>query len=514
MAFWRAYPSLGETYAWHDTVLWLNVFADAVIGLSLLVVTTALLIFARKQTKTQFTAAIALAALLVCAAATQVINVGTTWFGFYGHYGIAKAIAAGIALICTMMLLRYLPRQSELKNINNLRADLRLEILQQKRRSTSLRHTEKRFKTFLQHAPNGMLIADRLTGSIYYSNDMAHTIFGYKPGELTRRLVTDLIPKRLRHLISPTHNELFDTQKALDGDPKSGADFICMRKDESEFPTDIRISNITSNNKDVFVITFQDITARKDYEEQARQEFMAASHVSRLSTVGQMATGLAHELNQPLTAISNNLYTAMLIQRQKKNPDPVLLELMEENYQSAQHAGQIIQSLRQLVRKDLGPKKLVNINDLVESTLKLIKPEALASDIKIKLALEPSLPETVMDPVQIQQVIINLARNAVEAFTGQTHCADSPCLLVRTQLDEPSKIRVSVLDNGPGLSANIKANLFQAFRSSKKEGMGLGLSICRSIIESHGGDLWHEDDANHGTKFNFSLPIIVETNDG
>jgi len=229
-----------------------------------------------------------------------------------------------------------------------------------------------------------------------------------------------------------------------------------------------------------------------------------------------MAAGLAHELNQPLTAIGNNLHTAMSMEKQKNNPDPELLEMMQENYESSQRAGQIIHSLRQMVSKEGGTKEAHDINQLVLTTANLISPEALAASVDIKLYLTDDLPSIMLEAVQIQQVIVNLGRNAIEAFIDQrqsdgrsaTKCDAN--IMIRTELLDDKNIHVSVSDNGSGLRPDIEAELFHPYVTSKASGMGLGLSICRSIIESHGGRLWHDSAYNVGTKFCFTIPITVQ----
>jgi C4-dicarboxylate-specific signal transduction histidine kinase len=217
-----------------------------------------------------------------------------------------------------------------------------------------------------------------------------------------------------------------------------------------------------------------------------------------------MAASLAHELNQPLTAISNNLFTAISMHKRHANPDPLLLEMAEENYQSAQRAGEIIKSLRRLVRKSDGSQCQTDINDLVKNTTELINPEARIAGIELDLTLTPSLPEANIDPVQIQQVLVNLGRNAIEALS--TTEQNQRVIRISTERYAETMILVKVYDNGPGLAEKIKADLFSPNVTSKETGVGLGLSICLSIVEAQGGQLWHDEGQDQGATFCFTLP--------
>jgi two-component system sensor kinase FixL len=437
----------------------------------------------------------------------------TVWHGDYGLHGLAKAVTAAISIATAAILLPQLPKlmalrsQKELEVLNN---SLRLKIKEQEAAAEGFRDTEQQLRTFLQLAPEGILIV-KSSGRILYSNDMLNTMFGHEPDELEGHSVAELIPERSRELVSPFHNDLYDDKLARS--ENGGAEFVAMRQDGSEFPIEIRISPILKGgigNNGTVLATLRNITERKKKEEDTRKNLEQLAHVSRLNTVGQMAAGLAHELNQPLTAITSNLYTAMSIQRNKSNPDSELIEMMEENYDSALRAGQIIKSLRQLVRKKEGEKEVTNVNSLVQTSSNFIGAEAKARDVDISLNLEKSLPHTLADAVQLQQVIINIGRNAIEAFVGKKQ--NDRVLRIGTSLGENDMILVTVSDNGPGMDEEVQANLFQPYFTSKETGMGLGLSICRSIVESHGGELWLESGHTQGSLFQFTLPILTTKN--
>jgi signal transduction histidine kinase len=253
------------------------------------------------------------------------------------------------------------------------------------------------------------------------------------------------------------------------------------------------------------VLIYENITDRKRFEERDRRLRAELADVSRQTTAGEMASGLAHELNQPLTSISHNCHSALLCARDASAPDAALIESISEIYQQTQRAGNIVRSLRQLARHDSGNFISTNINKLVEETIRLTKPEATEKGVDVRLSLTTDLPESLVDPVQIQQVLVNLERNSVESM-GQGSC-NPRSLTIFTTVDHDTDIRVTVHDTGPGLTGGIKDKIFTAFQTTKPDGMGLGLSISRSIVEAHGGRLWFDENGAVGTTFHFTLPV-------
>lgn len=267
----------------------------------------------------------------------------------------------------------------------------------------------------------------------------------------------------------------------------------------------VRFTTFTVGNDRFSVLVRQDVTERRLLEERDSQLRTELAHTSRLNTVGEMATGLAHELNQPLTAISHNCDALLLSLSQHSGLDDELVDMATDIYNQAQHAGGIIRSLRRLMRKDTVYKKSVELNQLVEETVRLTHPEAREKNVNVILNLANGLPNLSMDPVQIQQVLVNLQRNGFEAMSSSA--SETRDLRISTSLDSHNGILVSVQDTGPGFAPEIRQRLFEPFQTTTKNGMGLGLSICRSIVESHGGRLWLEQDEGAKTVLHFTLPI-------
>ena len=225
------------------------------------------------------------------------------------------------------------------------------------------------------------------------------------------------------------------------------------------------------------------------------------SHFSRVNLMGQMATGLAHELSQPLTAISQNVDAAISTAKQQKGANPDLLNILTELDDQAHRGGDILRSLRGFIRKDQGEMAPFDVNELVTQTERLLHHEAMAQGVSLQFHFQ-KLPLLTCNRIQIAQVLINLVRNALEAITE----ANSPekRIVVQGNL-KPDLLEISVEDTGPGIDPNV--TLFKQFETSKKNGMGLGLSICRTIAEANGGRLWHDAKYNGGARFCLSFPV-------
>ena len=492
-----------------NDILWLNVVSDTIIAIVFFSIALTFFFVLNKLRKTSFMPLLILLSLFnIACGISHLFNIWSIWHSNYAIHGFIKAITAIISLATIYVLIPRLGVLASLRNdysLATLNIELQKEIQMQQHSSVELSLAQQQLKAYLQYAPDGILIANP-KGEIEYSNDMVNSMFGYENEELTGRTVADLAPKKLRDLIN--ENIPFDDNKTRSA--VSGVEMIGTCKNGSEFLLEAHLNSITSEKHAAVIVTLRDITQRKSHEEQARKEFIELAHVSRLSTLGEMATGLAHELNQPLTAISNNLHTALSIEKNKTEPDNNLIEIMQENYDSAQRAGKIIGSLRQLVRKDSGVKQAISLNELVKTTINIIAPEARIANVDIYQELDHRLPSsTLIDITQIQQVVVNLGRNAIESFANFSD-SSQPRIIIKTATLGSESILVKIIDNGPGLSQKVKEKLFQPYITSKKTGMGLGLSICRTIIESHGGRLWHEYTSNQNTAFCFTIPIVTE----
>jgi signal transduction histidine kinase len=247
-----------------------------------------------------------------------------------------------------------------------------------------------------------------------------------------------------------------------------------------------------------------DITERKLAEEISRQQQEKLQMTARLITVGEMASTLAHEINQPLAAIAN--YNRGSVRRLRSGvwDATELIEAMEKSGEQAERAGRIIQRVREFVRKREPNVASCDVNEVITGVVRMIEIEAEKNTTKVKLALAPALPPVRADKVMIEQIILNLVKNAIEAMQDTAH--ESRELTIRTSPGASGAIEIEVADSGRGLSPQLEENLFTPFFTTKPEGMGMGLHICRSIIELHDGRLWANRNSAGGSTFHFTLP--------
>jgi PAS domain S-box-containing protein len=249
----------------------------------------------------------------------------------------------------------------------------------------------------------------------------------------------------------------------------------------------------------------RDITDKKRAEEEAQQHHQDMAHVIRLSTAGEMASGMAHELNQPLTAIASYCVTAASLVNSMSSPPPQLGEILERATKQAHRAGDIIRHLREFVSKGGRHRELLELDQAIRDIIILLKHEVQASRVRIIIHPGCLARKVMADKIQIEQVLINLVRNSLEAI-GSSNISGGQVVL-KTQLLSTDTVLVTVSDNGPGVNPELVDIVFHPFQSDKMTGMGIGLSISSTIIEAHGGKLWVDKDYQNGALFGFELPV-------
>jgi len=248
-----------------------------------------------------------------------------------------------------------------------------------------------------------------------------------------------------------------------------------------------------------------DISARKAAEEDASRRREQVELLGRVSLLGEMTASLAHELSQPLTAIVNNATAAMQYIEQGKLVPEQLQEILTDVVGDGRRAYDIMNNVRNAIKKGSAIRGPINLNDVVKAVTHMVHPDAAAHFCKVEISLAPSLPAIEGDPTQIQQVLINLVRNAFDAMH------DTPpgrrIVEIATNYDRDGTIWVAVRDHGSGISDAIRERLFEQFFTTKEEGLGMGLAIVRSIVEAHGGSIEAENADGGGARFHFRLPI-------
>jgi signal transduction histidine kinase len=245
--------------------------------------------------------------------------------------------------------------------------------------------------------------------------------------------------------------------------------------------------------------------SRRQSEMEAQQLRQELAHVARTATIGQLTTSLAHELNQPLTAILSNAQAAQRFLA----ADPVDLEevrdILKDIVDDDKRAGEVIHRLRNLLKKGNPEFRALDLNETVGEVARLVSGDALLRGVSIQLALAPGLPPVRGDRVPLQQVILNLVLNGMDAMRKSS--PQDRILLLRTARVSPTVVRVAVRDSGVGVGEGNRDEMFQAFYTTKEDGMGMGLAIARSIVEAHGGRLEGHSNSGPGATFSFTLPI-------
>lgn len=340
-------------------------------------------------------------------------------------------------------------------------------------------------------------------GIIELFNPACEHIFQYEQGEVIGKNIRCLMPEpdRSAHDQYITNYKTTRTAKIIGiGRQVSG-----LRKNGEVFPMYLSVGEISDKKRTGFVGIIRDMTAevrRSEAFEALQQEHF---HLSRISAMDQMGAAIAHEVNQPLTAILNYLEAAKTLLESSDDfkSKPALINALAKSAQQGLRAAEIISRMRQFIETGQVDKTEVSLPDLVQPAVDLVRPLFKSSSIEIITEDLTQMPVLFVSQVQIQQVLVNLIRNGCEAMalTGGT-------LTIRAR-STPSHVEISVVDQGPGLTDDAMSRLFTPFRSTKSGGLGVGLSISKTIIANHEGKLWAEKHADGGTTFCFSLPVIT-----
>jgi two-component system sensor kinase FixL len=367
---------------------------------------------------------------------------------------------------------------------------------------TERKQSEERFRRVVEASPRGIILVND-QGRIILVNAETEGIFGYPRTELLGQTVDLLVPKRwhaqyqvLRDRFRKTPNmRMMRARRESAG----------LRKDGTEFPLEFGFSPVQGPEGNQILIAIEDITARKEAEAETLRQRNQLAHVARVSTMGQLASSLAHELNQPLGAILRNAEAAELLLLE---PSPDLEEvraILTDIRKDDQRAGDVIDRMRALMRRGEVRRLSVNLHLLTGEVLVLLRPDADSRRVRLVLEADATLPPVLGDWVQLQQVVLNLVLNAMEALKDNPPA--NRLVVVRTR-PSGAMVEVAVSDNGHGIPADKLLRVFEPFFTSKPGGLGMGLSISRSIVEAHRGRLWAENNADgSGATFHFTLPV-------
>jgi two-component system sensor kinase FixL len=282
---------------------------------------------------------------------------------------------------------------------------------------------------------------------------------------------------------------------------------VGQRKDGSTFPMELAVGEMKSGTQRFFTGFIRDLTERQMTEARLQELQSELVHISRLTAMGEMASTLAHELNQPLSAISNYLKGSLrLLDSTADERSRMMHDALDKAADQAMRAGQIIRRLRDFVARGESERRVESITKLVEEASALSLVSVKDRGIRARFQFDPSVDLVLADRVQVQQVLLNLIRNAMDAMENSA----TRDLTVTVAPVDDTHVKISVADTGSGITPEAARQLFQPFFTTKRHGMGVGLSISRTIVEAHGGQIWVEANPAGGTTFNFTLTTANE----
>jgi two-component system sensor kinase FixL len=363
----------------------------------------------------------------------------------------------------------------------------------------ALMEREARLQSILDAVPDALVTVDE-DGRIESFGAAASRLFGYDEAEL--------VGQGFATLLSSPYREDYESDLPGHLSPGRNRAVVAHRKDGSVFPTELSIGEARTRERRILTVFIHDISKRQSTERRLQELQSELLHVTRLSTMGHIASALAHEINQPLTAIMNYVQAGKhLLTDGDADWRVKTRDVMSKAAAQAERAGGIIRNLRSFLKKREPEITRESANRLVAEANALALAGASDAGVRTVLDLAPGLPDVAVDRLQIQQVVINLVRNAIDAMAASPRRE----LSIRTRPAPDGGVEVAVIDSGTGLALEVEGRLFEPFVTTKADGMGVGLSICRTIVEVHGGRLWHEANPGGGAVFAFTLPAANAT---
>ena len=370
-----------------------------------------------------------------------------------------------------------------------------------------LEEREAHLQSILDTIPDAMIVIDEL-GVIQSFSATAARLFGWASKEALGRNVNFLMPSPYRE-----GHDGYLLRYLTTGERRIigiGRIVVGQRRDGSTFPMELSVGEVLLSDRRFFTGFVRDLTERQGAEARLQELQAELVHSSRVTAMGEMASALAHELNQPLSAIANYLRGARRL-LDKGDPDdrPRLDDALDRAADQALRAGEVIRRLRDFMGRGETETRIESLAKLVEEASALALVGAKEWRVHVTFHLDPGADRVLADRVQIQQVVINLVRNAVDAMRK----VERRELVVRTAPYGDGFTVVRVSDTGPGIDQDLREGVFEPFMTTKKDGMGVGLSICRTIVEAHGGSIWTEPNPGGGATFGFTLPTAAEAPD-
>ena len=361
-----------------------------------------------------------------------------------------------------------------------------------------------RMKSVLDTVPDAMIVIDE-QGIMQSFSAAAERLFGYTAAEAVGKNVKILMPSPYRE-----EHDSYITRYNMTGERKIigiGRVVVGERKDGSTFPLELNVGEVKTGQQRFFTGFIRDLTESQKTEMRLQELQSELVHVSRLTALGEMASALAHELNQPLSAIANYLKgSRRLLEESTDERSATLRDAVDRAAEQALRAGQVIRRLRDFVARGESERRVEDVKKLVEEASALALVGVKDKGVRVRFDLSPRTDFVLADKVQVQQVLLNLIRNAIDAMDE----SERRELLIATAPMPDNMVEISVTDTGAGIAPEIAAQLFQPFVTSKRQGMGVGLSISRTIVEAHGGSITPRPNPGGGTMFSFTLPGVTK----
>jgi two-component system, LuxR family, sensor kinase FixL len=367
---------------------------------------------------------------------------------------------------------------------------------------TPQKQAEERFRLVVEASPSAMIMTDEF-GVITLLNEKTTAVFGYAREELLGQSIERLIPERHRSVHS-RHRQDYSRAPSVRA-MGAGYDLHGRRKDGSEVPLEIGLTPIDTPQGPAVLAAIVDITARRIAEAEMAQQRNELTHLSRVTLLGELSGSLAHELNQPLTAILSNAQAALRFLAQDPSDIDEVRNILNDIADDDKRAGEIIQRLRTLFKKGEAPRRWLDVNEIVLVVLRLMRSDLTSRSVSVSTELAANLPGVEGDPVQLQQVLLNLIINGCDAMAG---APGDRQLALRTAATDDGTVVVSVTDRGAGVPPADLERIFEPFVTTKADGLGLGLAVCRTIVAAHGGRLWGTNNVDAaGATFHLALPV-------
>jgi two-component system sensor kinase FixL len=368
---------------------------------------------------------------------------------------------------------------------------------------TERKRTDEKFRLAVEASLSAIVMVNE-QGQIVLVNSLTERAFGYARAELLGQAFDMLLPERHRTEVSSHGSEAFATPAPRP--LKLGRELFARRKDGSEFPVEIGLHPIQVEEETLVLAAINDLTERRRADSELQRQRQELAHVSRVSLVGELSASIAHELNQPLTAILANAQAAQRFLAADKLDLNEFREILNDIASVTIRARDVIQNVRALVKKGEQDFSEVSMDKVIRAVVSLLQSDIAARHGRLELELAPELPAVRGNPIQLQQVLVNLTLNAFDAMEGLA--ATKRHAIISAKAEPGNGVRVSVRDCGAGIPPDKLETIFQSFYTTKSKGMGLGLSVTRSIVEAHSGRIWAENHSEGGAVFYLMLPVV------